>query len=624
MNSKDLASLVGCCISSVKSYTKKAIQNNQNTIAIKDQTFGFVVVHDFAGKSYKYTQLINTKKENKKTLYQSRMKSADLETIKHIDISKTVKKENKLLIIRFYKRHNYSLNSIVKGLLLTFGKNIDNKTVSSKIRLLSRWISLFKRGGTNALEDTRGKNTDFRKIDIAVLDMCIMAAKNRANHQGFYSVWELYCFGISEKNGEIDFKRDMKKETIISYNAIVAGTKKRIKECYAVDVWNDKGFDGWLQGYVVGVRDISYINQEWQVDATKFDFMCKIPNEQSATGYDIGRVNFTTVIDVCSGAVVGSLTKTITSYDQVRVLYKAFKKMGKPEILKTDNGKDYASKHYTRVVSDLGITQVFADAGQGRQKGSVERFFNTFQTKFSLLPGYVGSNVNYRVKIENQNASKIDIRTSKATRFDLTRLLTLDELRDITDTLLAEYVDNYSMFAEFLLDKEELKSIKKSLGNMYTRKLSMSGIALNNGTYQGSDLWLNGLNKGDLVDVYENIDDVSAVWVYKDEAYIGVARNTDLALECMTIQQHKDSVKAHKKNHISPYIKLEKQSKKLLASYQDDFVEDVLKRKADYQDIAVNSPKIKSKLSNNTASNNSASSTKLSNNFDWLDELARA
>ncbi|WP_294962344.1 DDE-type integrase/transposase/recombinase [Sulfurimonas sp.] len=624
MNSKDLSSLAISSERTVRRLTKKALENNQETITIKEQSFGFVVVHNSNGKSYQYTQLSDTKKENKKTVYQSKIKTLDLETIEHIDIIKTTSKDNKLLLIKFYRIHNYSLNSIVKSLLLTHHHNCDDKTIASNVRKINRWIKAFKDNGANALDDNRGKNTDFRKIDIAVLDMSIMAAKNRANHQGFYAVWEFYCFGILKKSGELDLKKSINKESIISYNGLVNATKKRLNECYGVSVFDDKGFDGWLQGYVVGVRDISYINQEWQVDATKFDFMCKIPNDESITGYDIGRVNFTTVIDVHSGAVIGDLTQTITSYDQVRVLFKAFEHMGKPEIIKTDNGRDYVSNHYKRVLSDLSITQVLADIGQGRQKGSVERFFNTFQTQFSKIPGYVGANVSKRTKIENQNASKIDVRTSKATRFDTNRLLTLDELRKVTNKLLANYVDNYSAFAEFLLDDEELETIKKSLGNKHRRKLSMSGIALNNGTYQGADLWMSGLNKGDYVDVYENIDDVARVWVYKDEKYIGVATNTELGLECMTIEEHKASVKAHKENHIKPFIEAQKEGMNLYQEFQDSFVEGILEEAAQYQKSVSKSPKIKSK-SKSTASND-ISSTKPSSfdPFEMVRELARA
>jgi transposase InsO family protein len=622
VNSKDVASLVGVTPQYIQLKTKKALENNEAIITIKELSFGFELVHGANGKSYSYTQLSDTKKENKKTVYQSRMKSLDLAVIEHIDIMQTTSSDDKLLIIKFYKKHNYSLNSIVKSLLLTFHHKTDDKTIASKVRQLSRWVKSFKENGATALEDTRGKSTEFRKIDVDVLDIAIMASKNRANHQGFYAVWEFYCFGITKKDGEIDTKKTINKESIISYNTIVNATKKRLHECYGVSLFDNKGFDGWLQGYVVGVRDISYINQEWQVDATKFDFMCKIPNEESPTGYDIGRVNFTTVIDVHSGAVVGDLTQTITSYDQVRVLYKAFETMGKPEIIKTDNGKDYASKHYKRVLSDIGITQVFADVGQGRQKGSVERFFNTFQTQFSKIPGYIGANVSKRTKIENQNASKIDIRTSKATRFDTKRLLTLAELKIITDRLLAAYVDNYSQFTEFLLESDELETIRKSLGKKHHRKLSMSGVAFNNCTYQGADLWMGGLNAKDYVDVYENIDDVTSLWVYKDDKYIGVVTNED-SLERMTIEEHKASVKAHKANHIKPFVQAQKEGMNLYKEYQDSFVEGVLEEAAQYQTSAKNSPKIKSK--SKSVASNSTSSTKPSfDPFEIVRQLAEA
>ena len=606
MTSKEVAALVGVShkSGSIQRLTKKALSNNQPFITVKGVTFNYEVVSGAYGKSYNYTEVKAQKKENKKSVYQSKIKSLDLLEIEHIDLSKTTTQDEKLLIIKFYKTHNYSLNSIVKSLFLIHHKDNDEKSVKSAVRKVQRWLKDFKENGAKALEDTRGKSTDFRKIDVELLDSAIMAAKNRANHQGFYSVWDFYCFAKARKDGVIDTaSRAYKKEKIISYSAIIAATKKRLYECYGVKVFDDKGFDGWLQGYVVGVRDISYTNQEWQVDATKFDFICKIPNDESPTGYDIGRVNFTTVIDVHTGAVVGNLTQTLNSYDQIRVLYKAFEKMGKPEILKTDNGKDYASNHYQRVVSDLGITQSFAQVGQGRQKGSVERFFNTFQTQYSMIPGYVGSSVEYRVKIENQNASKIDIRTSKATRFDTDRLLTLDELRKITDTLLAKYVDNYSEFDQFLLSDAELADIRIKLGKKHTRKLSMEGIRLNNTTYQGSDIWLNGLNKGDWVEVYENIDDVNQVWIYKDDNYIGVAKNVELGLEAMSIEEYKASVKAHKKNHITPFVQKQKEAMKLYHEYQDEFVKGTLEEQAMYQS---NSPKpktIPSKVSSTSPSN---------------------
>lgn len=113
------------------------------------------------------------------------------------------------------------------------------------------------------------------------------------------------------------------------------------------------------------------------------------------------------------------------------------------------------------------------------------------------------------------------------------------------------------------------------------------------------------------------------MWVYQDKKYIGVATNTELGIECMSIEEHKASVKAHKENHIKPFIQAQKEGMNLYQEFQDSFVEDILEEAAQYQENAKVSPKIKSK-STRTASN-SISSTKPSfDPFDMVRELARA
>lgn len=560
VNSKEVASLVGCGNSTLKRHTKKALENGACSIEIKGLTFGFELVHGANGKAYKYTEI----KAKKKVLNSSVANLNDMKSLLHIDLSKTVSYDDKLLIINFYKTHSYSLKSIVKSLYFENGIYPDDKKVASSMRTINRWIKQFKTDGKDALKDTRGRGNEFRKIDEDALIYAIVHSKAKANHDGYYRVWDFYCWMIAKKQGIVDLTPKAKKK-IISYSAIVSAIKKKLQEYHQLNVWDKKGHDGLLQDYVIGVRDIAYINQEWQVDATKFDFMCRMEDGT------IKRVNLTLVIDSYSGAAVGQLTDTINSYDQVRVLYKAFERMGIPETMKTDNGKDYASEHYKTVLLDNSVNQLFAEVGQGRQKGKVERFFNTFQTKFSLIPGYIGNDVSKRTKIENQNASKIAVRTSKATRFDTKRLLTYEELEQLLDNLIAKQSNYYTDFSEFMLSESELQSIKLKLGKSHTRKLKGDGVQVNNIIYQSADIWVNGLNKGEYVHIRENIDNVNEVFIYKDDQFICVAKNKELGVECMTLEEHKKAVKAQKEQHLKPFMKIVNDTSKW-HEYQDEFV----------------------------------------------------
>ena len=62
---------------------------------------------------------------------------------------------------------------------------------------------------------------------------------------------------------------------------------------------------------------------------------------------------------------------------------------GIPEVLYTDHGSDFTSKHLEQVCADLKICPVFSQVGQPRGRGRIERFFNTVnQLLLCRLPGY--------------------------------------------------------------------------------------------------------------------------------------------------------------------------------------------------------------------------------------------
>jgi len=344
----------------------------------------------------------------------------------------------------------------------------------------------------------------------------------------------------------------------------------------------------------------------------------------------IKRFNLTIVIDSFTGAVVGQLTNTINSNDQVVKSYAIIEKMGMPELMKTDNGKDYASKHYKRVLSDNGILQILCAVGQGRQKGKVERFFNTIHSYCSFIPGYIGNDVASRILIEDKVASKIDVRTGKATRIDPNSILPYQNLSTVIDNIINErYSNNYEDFEEFRLSDEKLLDIRKTFGKSHERKLSASGINIDGELYQSAEIWLNGLNMGMEVVALENIDNKDEIFVYHKDKYIGVAKNSKLGLDAMNQEEYYEAKKAHHKNHIAPFMKETKKDKKDYEQYGIDKTahylgkEDVFAVDTDVRKLNINKePIFKQKEVTTTKPSNNKHTNETINMLDELIELS--
>ena len=63
---------------------------------------------------------------------------------------------------------------------------------------------------------------------------------------------------------------------------------------------------------------------------------------------------------------------------------------GIPEILYTDHGSDFTSRHIEQVCAELKTQLVFSQAGEPRGRGRIERFFGTLNTCcLAELPGYI-------------------------------------------------------------------------------------------------------------------------------------------------------------------------------------------------------------------------------------------
>jgi putative transposase len=134
-------------------------------------------------------------------------------------------------------------------------------------------------------------------------------------------------------------------------------------------------------------------NAIWQADHTQLDIWVLDENNEARKPW------LTVVLDDYSRAVAGyllsfnapSALQTALALRQAiwRKEQPAWQICGIPQILYTDHGSDFTSRHIEQVAADLKLRLVFSTVGKPRGRGKIERFFSTInQMLLSGLPGY--------------------------------------------------------------------------------------------------------------------------------------------------------------------------------------------------------------------------------------------
>ncbi|WP_299734063.1 Mu transposase C-terminal domain-containing protein [uncultured Endozoicomonas sp.] len=143
-------------------------------------------------------------------------------------------------------------------------------------------------------------------------------------------------------------------------------------------------------------ENVLRLNQLWEMDSSPADVMCTD-----------GRFSLIACLDVYSRRAVLKVRKSSDSWGVALTMREAILQWAMDgqgeQVIRVDNGKDYAS-HYMAMVADvLGIDLKFTDPFSGEQKPFVERFFRTFaHGMVEMLPGFIGHNVAEREAIKAQ------------------------------------------------------------------------------------------------------------------------------------------------------------------------------------------------------------------------------
>ena len=146
------------------------------------------------------------------------------------------------------------------------------------------------------------------------------------------------------------------------------------------------------RGPALGNREagVDAPNALWELDSTPADVLCTD-----------GRHVIVGAIDVWPRRAKVLVVPVSRAVAICALLRRCLIDWGVAGTVRTDEGKDYTSKHLTRVLADLGIVHDVCPPYTPEAKPFIERFFGTLtRDLFAHLPGFTGHSVADRKKIE--------------------------------------------------------------------------------------------------------------------------------------------------------------------------------------------------------------------------------
>ncbi|MDR1008050.1 MAG: Mu transposase C-terminal domain-containing protein [Campylobacteraceae bacterium] len=261
----------------------------------------------------------------------------------------------------------------------------DGKILPTKSHFL-RLVGLYKKGikEQNVLElfcDKRGRPKGRLKMTTEMQEMAQRYILRRDIHPNDVGIYTLMKHAFKDALPSCD--------TVCRY-------LKRYREENKVLVAYAKDPDRARGKYRAAFGNTSekarYKNHYWELDGTPADVITSDGKRWTIIG----------AIDIYSRRVVLTLEPTSSSYALARNLRAGILKLGVPENVVTDNGRDYKSNHFESVCQLLHINKEEVPPYSGWCKPHIERFFGTMMRElFRGLEGFCGHNVAERSAIQN-------------------------------------------------------------------------------------------------------------------------------------------------------------------------------------------------------------------------------
>ena len=421
--------------------------------------------------------------------------------------------------------------SEVLGYAKLYGAKAAAQAFGAKEKSIYRWQKEFAQKGGEALEDKRGGTS---KANVKMIKDAILSIGTAQKT----SWWMEYCRRYALSKG-LNFDMFAPLSADIGRSTFLRHASRIASEDYDVRAYLRGGLDVVATNIAMS-RDYLKINEEWQVDATNFDFMCLDENGEQKRYTAVG------FVDTASGRMVYDLCDSPNGYANVRLLKRALKKMGRPGYIKGDNGKDYVGEHFQGVLKRLGIVYVRSPKYEGRAKGKIERAHGVMQNLFEGLPGFLGHNAGQRIQREDQALEKS--KRLSGVKTNISNLLTREQMQATIEEYCERMFDWSAEFEPFIFDE-------RTFGASVIRMLQAEGFSVCGVKYVSLEVFSH-IKIGEKCELIEDIDDASKFYVYKDGRYLCEVVNEEIA--SYTAEEVRMARKEYVRKFINPtkaYIK---------------------------------------------------------------------
>jgi hypothetical protein len=194
--------------------------------------------------------------------------------------------------------------------------------------------------------------------------------------------------GLQARFGQRD---DIRLPSERSIQRFIAAWKAENAQLYTAVTNPDKWRNRYMSAAGSASEHIVRLNQVWEADSTPADLLLADGKRHAIIG----------VIDVFSRRLKLQVSRTSKQSAIAAVLRRAWLDWGVNEVIKHDNGQDYAGNQLKAIYAGMQIEQDVCDPFSPQQKPHIERSLGTFShALLELCPGFIGHSVADRKDIE--------------------------------------------------------------------------------------------------------------------------------------------------------------------------------------------------------------------------------
>jgi len=416
-NTKNLADALELTKQHLQYKTKKAKNKNQSHITIKSQTFYFR--NKLEGKGYEFcevpfselsvsspadnllkdTCIFETQKERE---FREIMVSNEVELL-NLTPFQQEQIDMKELIVLEANKTRMNILEFAEYFTKLHAQKLETLKITINKSGLRRWKKAYKESGKYGLMKKSGHTTGKRwKLSdslIQEIEDIFFVERGNITAPNIYKAMNAKALN----DGEITYEEYVGTRKglggVVSLGTVknkIVELKKTAKYKYLINP--DKYKNSFLPAFGDMRAKAEYANHYWEIDSTQLDAFGKDGSGETTW-------QLISISDIKTGMKVLTVAKTSNSKAIAELLYKAFSKLGIPEHIVTDNGKDYLSNHILGLFKSFGINHVRTEPFAGEQKPFVERHFGTLQNSFTeLLNGFKGHDVAGFKAIQSQVA----------------------------------------------------------------------------------------------------------------------------------------------------------------------------------------------------------------------------